>query len=225
MNKIGEQSWQSAKSGSGSDGAQKDNFLRLSPGSNVVRILTLPHEYYQHKLVVEGGKRWGYRIGCGSPENNIDCAVCQRGDKPKRRWFLGVIDRKTGQYKVLDIGWSVYSNILTYVNDPDWGDCSAYDVDIIVNPHSGPQDYYKTAPKPKKPLSEEDLRLKAENPTENLNKRCQPWTAERIQAELNKIDNDVESDLATRGTAVSDDPFDSSDNPFTDFQPKSAGKR
>ena len=224
MSKIGEQAWQS-KQGSG-DGAQKDNFLRLRPGSNVVRILTLPHEYYQHKLVVDGGKRWGYRIGCSDVENNIDCGVCKRGDKPKRRWFLGVIDRREGTYKVLDISWSVYSSILTYVSDSDWGATDQYDIDIIVNPHGGPQDYYKTAPKPKKPLSEDDLRIKAENPSENLNKRCQPWTAERVQAELDKVDNDVESDLTTRGTGVSDDPFDSSDNPFTDFdQAKTKSKR
>jgi hypothetical protein len=224
MNKIGEQAWQS-KSGGG-DGAQKDNFLRLRPGSNVVRILTLPHEYYQHKLVVEGGKHWGYRIGCGSGDNGAECAVCKRGDKPKRRWFLGVIDRREGTYKVLDIGWSVYSSILTYTADNDWGDPSEFDIDIVVNPHGGPQDYYKTAPKPKKPLSVDDLALRAENPTENLNKRYQPWSADRIQAELDKVDNDVESDLATRGTGVSDDPFDGRDNPFTDFEKvKTSSKR
>lgn len=176
MQKRGKVSWKDNALGGGSGEKQynPELFLRLSPGSNLIRILTEPFQYFQHKYkFFEGEKGFGHRIACSAP--NGSCIVCEQGDKPKKRWFLGVIERKTNTYKILDINWSVLSDINTYANDDDWGDPSEYDFDIVVNPQGGPQHYYKAVAKPKKPLSASDLAIKEKDVNlAELERKCQP---------------------------------------------------
>jgi len=183
--KFGEIGWNDAPAGSGSTKNGKDTFLKLGQGSNPIRIVTLPHQYYQHKYKVEGEKGYGHRINCSASKGR--CVVCDKGDRPKRRWLVGVIERKTGMYKVLDIGFSIFKGIQTYANDDDWGPPTNYDVDIVVDPKGGSTGYYTVIAKPKKPLSAADLQLKEQSDQEFLVKMSTAPEPEKVEERLNSI--------------------------------------
>lgn len=213
MNKSGEVSWTDPGFESGKKSAGKD-FLRLDPGSNVIRLLTLPHQYHQHKYMVDGGKKYGYRINC-SKESGA-CAICDKNDKPKRRWFLGVIDRKTNAYKILDIGYSVFKAIQTLAKDDDWGDPSRYDIDIVVDPNGGSTGYYSVVAKPPKALTASDLVIREDNTPEELARRTTPPTPEKVQERLDSIMQEISQGSPSRMEST-DDSKEESDTYFKDY--------
>lgn len=221
--KSGEVSWGDTSVGSGKKTGSKDTFLRLGPGSNIVRLLTLPHQYHQHKYLPPGGKKFGYRVNCAGGKGT--CSLCDKNDNPKRRWFLGVIDRKTNAYKILDIGYSVFKDIQTLAKDDDWGDPSRYDIDIVVDPNGGATNYYTVVAKPPKPLSASDLLIKDQNCNpEELTRMATPPTSEKVSERLKKIAEEIGgvngSSNHTLENEVSDDEDD--DDYFKDVD---AGKR
>lgn len=187
--KSGEVSWTDTVFDASKKSNGKDTFLRLAPGSNIVRLLTLPHQYHQHKYLPDGGKKYGYRINCSGAGGS--CPLCDKGEKAKRRWFLGVIDRKSNAYKTLDIGFAVFKSIQTLAKDDDWGDPSRYDIDIVVDPNGGATGYYTVVAKPPKPLSASDLVLKEDNNPEDLVKLAAPPTLERVKEKLQKIAEEI----------------------------------
>lgn len=167
-------------------GKGKDQFLKLKNGSNLVRVLTLPHQYYQHKYKIEGDKGYGYRINCSAKHGF--CPVCAKGDKPKKRYLFGVIDRTTNAYKIMDVSWAVLSGIQTYAQDEDWGPTEQYDFDIIVNPQGGPMGWYKAVAKPKRPMSAQDLLIKEQQmDLADLERRCQPPEPSKVEERLSSL--------------------------------------
>jgi hypothetical protein len=209
--KNGQVSWGDSSFDSSKKQNRKDEFLRLAPGSNVVRLLTLPHQYHQHRYLPEGGKKYGYRINCSGDKEA--CPLCKSGDKAKRRWFLGVVDRKTSTYKILDIGFSVFKSIQTLAKDDDWGDPSRYDLDIVVDPNGGATSYYTVVAKPPKPLSSTDLSLREEHPSTELEERVVPPTVEKIQGRLSKIAEEIS---AAGGTPHHTESTSTDDNESSD---------
>jgi hypothetical protein len=206
--KSGEVSWTDTVFDASKKGNSKDSFLRLSPGSNIVRLLTLPHQYHQHKHLIEGGKKFGYRINCSGAHGS--CPICEKStDKAKRRWYLGVIDRKSNTYKILDIGFAVFKAIQTLAKDDDWGDPSRYDVDIVVDPNGGSTGYYTVVAKPPKPLSAGDLVIREDNDPEALVRRATPPTPDKVLEKLQSIMEEINSGghtatAATTTTASTD---------------------
>lgn len=192
-NKNGPVSWTDENNGSQPRKNSKDTFLKLNPGSNVVRLLTMACQYHQHKYMIDGGKKYGYRINCSKVNGSNSCPVCDKGDKPKRRWFLGVIDRKTNTYKVLDIGYSIFKSIMTLSGTDDWGDPIKYDIDIVCDPNGGAANYYAVVPKPPRALSANDLVIKEENSQEEIERRTQAPTAEKVQERLDTIMAEIRS--------------------------------
>jgi hypothetical protein len=87
----------------------KDLFLRLDEGSNELRLVTAPYQYLVHKYKKEGDPGFGQKVSCSQIHGS--CQLCDAGDKAKPRWFYGVISRKSGTYKVLDISFAVFSQI------------------------------------------------------------------------------------------------------------------
>lgn len=164
---------------------QKDLYLRLDNGSNVVRIVTRPHQYLQHNFKEEGDTGYGDKIMCSSFHKS--CPLCEKGDKPKQRWLVGVIDRKTQSYKILDMSVTVLKNIQDLSRDEDYGDPSRYDIDIKVDKNGGATGYYTVIPKPPKPLSQADVELKSKADLEDLARRCQPPTPEQAQQRLDTV--------------------------------------
>lgn len=212
--KSGEVSWTDTVFDASKKGNGKDTFLRLSPGSNIVRLLTLPHQYHQHKHMIDGGKKYGYRINCSMAHGS--CPVCEKGqDKAKRRWYLGVIDRKNNAYRILDIGYAVFKAIQTLAKDEDWGDPSRYDIDIVVDPNGGSTGYYTVVAKPPKPLSANDLVIKEENDPEALVRRANAPTPEKVTERLQSIMEEINAggaNPASVSNTESEDDEDESDN-------------
>lgn len=164
----------------------KVDFMRLNDGPNLVRIVTKPYKYLVHKYKEESDPGFGDRASCSGPSHNGECPLCARGDKPKQRWYIGVIDRATGQYKVLDIGSGIYADIRDLNRDEAWGDPSKYDVVIKVNKKGSPKDYYSVLPRPSTALTPSDLEHKSDKNEEDLARRCTPpqpeWVLTRINA-------------------------------------------
>lgn len=221
--KSGEVSWTDTVFDANKKDNSKNSFLRLSPGSNIVRLLTMPHQYHQHKYLVDGGKKFGYRVNCSGA--NGSCPLCEKGDKSKRRWFLGVIDRKTSSYKILDIGFSIFKAIQTLAKDDDWGDPSRYDIDIVVDPNGGSTGYYTVVAKPQKPLSAADLILREDNTPEELGRRTAPPTSEKVAERLQSIMDEIGlqgggGQMTTNASTSSRASDDEDDNYFKNYDNK-----
>jgi hypothetical protein len=181
-------------------GNNKDLFLRLGEGSNELRLVTAPFQYLVHKYKKDANnpKDFGQKVGCSQLHGS--CPLCETGDKAKPRWFYGVIDRKTGTYKILDISFAVFSQIRKLArNTQRWGDPTKYDIDIVVDKNGGATGYYSVQPISKEPLSAADQQLKDSADLDDLKRRCTPPSAENVQSRIDKI-NGVSGD-ATTGTA------------------------
>jgi hypothetical protein len=160
--------------------SSSDKFLKLQQGSNVVRILTSPFQYSVHRYKPdEKNPNLGKRIMSCAP--NEPDPLMEKGINPSNRCYLGVIDRKTGAYKVLDASPGLVKSIITYLRDEDWGDPKQYDIDIKVDKNAGPSGYYSVVAKPKKPLSPADLEIKQQQvDLDYLKKLSTPITREEM---------------------------------------------
>lgn len=190
-------------------GKKESKFLRLDEGDNQVRLLTKPSQYWQHKYKPPGDTGYGYRILCSKAGDNVtgNCPLCdiavketkERIDqkdksvtKAQKRWLVGVIDRKSASYKILDISKTVFQAVQDLFNDEDWGDPIRYDINIKVNRKGGPTGYYGVTPKNAKPLSEADLELKDQEMDQDfLIQKCQPLTPELVVENMERVANFV----------------------------------
>lgn len=109
------------------------------------------------------------------------------GDKPKPRWFIGVITRKDQSYKILDVGYAVYQSIRKLATNPRWGDPSKYDIDIFVDKKGGATGYYTVQPVAKEPLSAENQRTVDNIDMDQLAKMVAPLTPDQVKARIDKI--------------------------------------
>jgi len=165
----------------------KDLYLRLDDGENEVRLLTNPFQYTSHKIKKDPNnpKDFGQKAYCSKIHG--ECPACEYGD-PKTRWLYGVISRKTGTYKVLDVPWSIFSQIKKLNNNPKWGDPTKYDICIIVDKNADPTSYYAVQPVPKEPLSATDQQIKDKDlDLEYLRQKVTPPQPADVQKRLNKI--------------------------------------
>jgi hypothetical protein len=173
----------------------KDLFLHLDDGTNEVRLITSPFQYLVHKLKKDATnpKDFGQKVNCSMMHGS--CPMCATGDKAKPRWFYGVISRKTGTYKVLDVSFAVFSQIRKLARNERWGDPTKYDVNIEVDRNGGATGYYSVQPIPKEPLSAADQVIKDNADLDYLKRKCTPPTHEQAQNRMNQI-------LGITGTAT-----------------------
>jgi hypothetical protein len=173
----------------------KDLFLRLKEGDNEMRLITQPYQYLVHKYKKENDPGYGTKVNCSAI--NGSCPLCEAGDKAKPRWFLGVISRDTGTFKILDISYAVFSQIRKYAkNTKTWGDPSKYDINIVVDKAGGATGYYSVQPCSKEPLSAEDQKIKDGVDLSDLQRRVTPPTPQQVQARLDKINGVGEGSAA-----------------------------
>lgn len=169
----------------------KDLWLRLNDGENRIRIVTVPFQYLVHTYKKEGDKGFGQKVYCSAP--NGSCPLCEKGDpalKSKRRWLVGCIERKTGTFKILDMGWTIFDHIKQLSSDPDWGSPTLYDLKIFVDRNGGATGYYKVLAQIPKPLSVADLEIIEGIDLEMLKAKTNPPTYEQVLARIAKIDGD-----------------------------------
>lgn len=173
----------------------KDLFLRLDEGSNEMRLITQPYQYLVHKYKKEGDPGYGQKVYCSAIHGS--CPLCTLGDKAKPRWLLGVISRKTGTYKILDVSFAVFSQIRKLArNTQRWGDPTKYDIDIVVDKNGGATGYYSVQPISKEPLSAADQQIKDNTDLDDLKRRVTPPTPDLVQKRMDKI-NGVEGPVNT----------------------------
>jgi len=173
----------------------KDLFLRLDEGSNEMRLITQPYQYLVHKYKKEGDPGYGQKVYCSAIHGS--CPLCTLGDKAKPRWLLGVISRKTGTYKILDVSFAVFSQIRKLArNTQRWGDPTKYDIDIVVDKNGGATGYYSVQPISKEPLSAADQQIKDNTDLDDLKRRVTPPTPDLVQKRMDKI-NGVEGPANT----------------------------
>lgn len=105
-------------------------FLKLQNGKNVVRIVSEFESYGNHYIPAE--KKSHICTGAAT------CKYCKEGDKAKIRFLLYVIDRSTpvvdGQVdiKLLDIGYSIFDQIVDYSKAEDYGFDTIPNFDITI---------------------------------------------------------------------------------------------
>jgi len=166
----------------------KDLFMRLDEGDNELRLLTNPFQYSVHKVKKDPSnpKDFGQKVPCSAIHGS--CPVCTTGDKAKLRWLYGVLSRKTGTYKILDVSFAVFSQIRKLARKVDrWGDPTKYDLNIVVDKNGGATGYYSVQPIPKEPLSAEDQKIKDDVDFDDLKRRVTPPTSDIVQKRLDKI--------------------------------------
>lgn len=164
----------------------KDLFLRLDEGSNEMRLITQPFQMLVHKYKKEGDPGYGQKVYCSAIHGS--CPLCTMGDKAKPRWLLGVLSRKTGTYKILDVSFAVFSQIRKLArNTQRWGDPTKYDIDIVVDKNGGATGYYSVQPISKEPLSAADQQIKDNIDLDDLKRRVTPPTPDQVQKRLDKL--------------------------------------
>lgn len=205
MSTFGEVNWTDnldfGDSGKDKKSANKDLFLRLKEGDNEVRFITAPHQYLVHKVKRDANnpKDFGQKVMCSAVDGG-PCPACVHGEA-KPRWLVGVIDRASGSYKILDMGWQVFQQIRTHAKNAKLGDPQKYDINIFVNPKGGPSGYYTVQTYSKEPLSAEDQAIKDTADLEDLKRRVQPPTPAKVQEKLDKIFGDAPAPAAGKPAA------------------------
>lgn len=181
----------------------KDVFLRLEPGDNEVRFITNPHQYVSHKYKPEGSKGYGSKVLCGTPGPDKKCPLCELGDKAKTRWYVGVIDRKTNTARVLDLSWSIYSQLTKKAKNPKIGPPTNYDINIVVDPNGG-AGYYDAQNYAREPLSAADQTLRDKFDVDDLKRRVTSPTYEEVVARMKTIEKFNKPEAAAGAAGATD---------------------
>lgn len=185
---YGKQSWEDSSFGGNKEGktSNKDLFLKLKDGSNIVRIVTDPYQYIVHKSIKrEGDPGFGRKIPCSKSETETNCPLCELGSQPASRYYFGVIDRSTNSYKVLDVSWSTLQDIKGFVNQKIWGDVTKYDLNILKDPKH-PTKYYTIQANPHTPLSPSDQKLRDDADLADLEFKSSPMSPELVKKIMDK---------------------------------------
>lgn len=189
--------WEDADVGGG-------DFMKLTEGSNVVRIVTKPYQFYSHYTEDASGKSRNVRCALDG------CPVCQKGEKASPRWYVGVIDRESGYPAVLEISMQVFNGILVLKKKASWGDPRSYDIDILRK-KPGSQPLYVVTPESKSPLTDDEKSAAKELLTRiSLEKISAAPTVDEVRKQLGM----VSSDSAKKESTGSDDDMDFDDDDF-----------
>lgn len=187
--RYGTTDWNDDTSKRSDRGDKKTQFKKLKPGSNIVRVVTDPKKYQTHKYQdkdASGQKEPGYGdwCKCSKPLHGT-CPLCDLGDYPKMRWYVGVIDRETNATGVLDISSLIYDQVKA-LNKTKWGDPKRYDLEIVMDPKAkSAAQWYKVFPQMPEPLTPAEVEMAKGISDEFLNKLCTPPTPDEVKTRIN----------------------------------------
>jgi len=170
-----------------------DLYMKLGNGDNVIRIITKPHEFTVYKYKTNKDDP-GYGVRILAPLGSDRDPLKDKGFKSQKRWLVGIIDRKTQAFKILDLSPGAFRGIQELVREEDWGDPSQYDINIKVDKQAVPANYYTIIPKPKKALTAGDLELKQQVDLDDLKRRCTPPTAEQVEERMKAVDTKAQAE-------------------------------
>jgi len=185
IKEFGLKSWSDVGEAKATDSGSKkgkDDFMRWENGNNDVRIITNPYQYNYHQFKLEGDSGYGVKLKC--PMQNCDLCKLRNEDgkltyRVLQRWYVGIIDRKTEAPKIFDMSWSVCQQLLKLKNNPRIGDPMKYDINIVVDKNNK-ANYYTVQNNPALPLSEADVKYKADFDLDTLIRMCTPLTSEQL---------------------------------------------
>ena len=154
-------------------GGMSDAFLKIEDGTNTVRILP-PKEDGQdfyamtklHRIPMADGSV--KNIHCRQVHGE-KCPICDlyyslwkeptkdenlaRQIKGRDRYYMNVVDRESGQVKILSIGIILFKKIIAAMVDPDYGDITdadaGHDFKIVKIMEGQWPKYDQSAPRPK----------------------------------------------------------------------------
>lgn len=168
--------------------SNKDLFLHLNEGSNTVRIITQAYQYPVHKNIKKDGEPgFGRKVPCSKA--NGSCPLCDLKYPISPRYYIGVIDRATNAYKVLDVSWNTHQDIKGFAQDKIWGPPVKYDLNIIRDSKSKTK-FYTVRPNPHTPLSPADQKIRDEADLQLLEFKSSPLAPEVVQKIVNNIAKD-----------------------------------
>ena len=173
---FGEIDWNSGSTGSLTDRAS--DFMRLSEGENVVRIMGNPIQYFVHWVTSADGSTRKINSPIDNPE--LVKRLEDEGYRRQARWLVKVLDRTDDTFRLLEIGSQIYNGVRGLFNHPKWGKVTQYDVSVVRGP-KGTQPLYNVTPNPKESLegSFKD-KFVAFNDRVNLDKLITPSTAAEV---------------------------------------------
>ena len=174
------------------------DFMNLEEGSNLVRCVTSPYQFYIHWVNDVSGQ--ARKVRCALK----DCPACQQGVKSQPRWYVGVLNRKSNKPAILEMGPQIFKQIVSYSKKEKWGDPRQYDVDVEKQP-KGTQPLYIVSPEPKEELtSGEKTLLKAFIEKTDMVKMVEAPTPEKIREVLGMAPVPAEK-TSEKTTSTSDD--------------------
>ena len=140
-------------------------FWRPESGKNRVRVISEFGVFGSHWI-----KKDNRSYTCVGSENN--CVYCSNGDSPRARFLFWIIDRKDGQVKLAETGYSVIKQLGELGKSDDWGFSQAPDYDIVITKTGEAlKTEYSVTPTPKRSKlskEEEAVAIKIVKPIEDI---------------------------------------------------------
>ena len=199
---FGEIDWNSADVGSGQK-EQKDLYMRLSEGENLVRIMGNPIQYYVHWVQLPDGSKRKINSPVESP--SLVARLEDAGFKRQSKWLIKVLDREDDTFKFMEVGSQIFNGIKALYNNAKWGKVTNYDVSVVRGP-KGSQPLYSVTPNPKEKLdSTYKEKFDAFNQEISIEKLIAPATAEKVCEIMGWNSSDYKS---SQKDTASDDDFD-----------------
>jgi hypothetical protein len=143
---FGEIDW---NSGATQTQGRASDFMRLSEGENVVRVMGNPTQYFVHWVTTPDGSTRKINSPVDSPA--LVRRLEDEGFRRQARWIVKVLDRTDDTFKLLEIGSQIYNGIKALFNHPKWGKVTQYDLSVNRGP-KGSQPLYNVTPNPKEAL-------------------------------------------------------------------------
>jgi len=164
---------QKAQSGGGGDNDFLKKFFMMEEGTSVVRVLPSvegsENEFYSETAIHRINDK---NYHCPRVKGH-DCPVCDlyyrlwkvegpmreeaqdlaRQIKPRKRYYMNVVDRRDDSVKILSMGMKLFGKILDCFFDEDYGDITnlkeGWDFKIVKDTQGQWPSYDKSSPKPK----------------------------------------------------------------------------
>ena len=174
---------QKAQSGGGGNDDFLKKFFMMEEGTSLIRVLPSPEgteqEFYAETAIHRINDR---NYHCPRVKGH-DCPVCDlyyrlwkvegpmkdeaqdlaRQIKPRKRYYMNVVDRRDESVKILSMGMKLFGKILDCFFDEDYGDIThlteGWDFKVVKDTQGQWPNYDKSAPKPKQTAAGSDKQI------------------------------------------------------------------
>ena len=174
---------QKAQSGGGGNDDFLKKFFMMDEGTSIIRVLPSPEgsedEFYAETAIHRINDK---NYHCPRVKGH-DCPICDlyyrlwkvegpmkdeaqdlaRQIKPRKRYYMNVVDRRDESVKILSMGMKLFGKILDCFFDEDYGDITnlteGWDFKVVKDTQGQWPNYDKSAPKPKQSSAGSDKQI------------------------------------------------------------------